>query len=269
MLYNRLISAVLGIVLVIIAMSVPVLYFNAIIAIIALLGLYELFGAFKAAGTKPIDWIGYLSVLYIIFNSWLINQGGSVVINFILFAVMMALFLHIVISRNKTTIMDISVTLLSMFYITFLLSFIILTRAMDKGNLFVWLILIGGWVTDSSAYFVGKYRGKNKLIPDISPKKTIEGAAAGVIGSTVVIVLYGLFMNKYFGVNIQPAHYLVLGMITSIFSQLGDLSASAVKRFTNIKDFGNIMPGHGGIIDRFDSILFAAPIVYFYLRFII
>jgi phosphatidate cytidylyltransferase len=140
---------------------------------------------------------------------------------------------------------------------------------MEKGNLFVWLILIGGWVTDTMAYFSGRILGRNKLIPDNSPKKTVEGAIGGIIGCTLILFLYGvLVINQYGGVKISPLHYILLGFILSISAQLGDLLASSIKRAAKIKDFGTIMPGHGGVIDRFDSILLVAPIVYFYLKMI-
>ena len=269
MLSTRLVSAFLGIIILIIIVGAPGIYLNIALTIIALMGLNEMFNAFKAANIKPVRWVGYISVLFVLFSQALKNINSYSVMYLIFFIVVLTLFLHVVLSNNKITYIDVSVTLLAIFYISFLFSFFILTRNMEKGYLYIWFILIGGWVTDSGAYFVGKFFGKHKLIPVISPKKTIEGAVGGVVICTIIMLLYGLFIKSYYAVNISIIHYLILGVVVSIFGQLGDLSASAIKRSTGIKDFGNIIPGHGGIIDRFDSILFVAPIVYFYLTIIV
>ena len=265
---TRLLSALLGIILLIVVMMSPGIYLSIALTILAIFALYELFSALEAINIKPIRWIGYLSVIYIVLSNWLIGQDYSILIYLIIFTIMLVLFFSIVFLNNKVTFIDISATFLAIFYITFLLSFIILTRNMDKGNFFVWLIFLGGWITDSAAYFTGKRMGKTKLIPDISPKKTVEGSIGGVIGCTAIVTIYGLFINNYFSANIWIGHYILLGLIVSIVSQVGDLVASSIKRLTGIKDFGNIMPGHGGVIDRFDSILLAAPVVYLYLNFI-
>jgi len=264
----RLFSAFLGIIILVIIVGAPGIYLNIAITFIALMGLNEMFNAFRAANMKPVRWIGYISVLFVLFSQVPENINNYSVIYLLFFTVVLTLFLHVVLS-NKITYVDISVTLLAIFYITFLFSFIILTRNMGKGHLYIWFILIGGWVTDSAAYFIGKFFGKHKLIPTISPKKTIEGAVGGIVICTLVMYIYGLAINTYYSIDISTIHYIILGIIVSIFGQIGDLSASAIKRSTTIKDFGNIMPGHGGIIDRFDSILFVAPIVYFYLTFIV
>lgn len=268
MLATRLLSALLGIIILIIVMMSPGIYLSIAVTILAIFALHELFSAFKAINIKPISWIGYLSVLYIVLSNWLIGQDYSILIYLIIFIIMLVLFLSIVFSNNRITFIDVSATFLAIFYITFLLSFIVLTRNLDKGNLFVWLILLGGWITDSAAYFTGKRMGKTKLIPDISPKKTVEGSIGGVIGCITIVTVYGILINNYFSVNIWAGHYILLGLIISIVSQVGDLAASSIKRLTGIKDFGNIMPGHGGVIDRFDSILLVAPVVYLYLNFI-
>ena len=268
MLLTRVISAVIAIAVLVVVMISPGIYMNIVVSIIALLGLSELFNAFNTGSYKPVKWIGYLSVIYVVLIGWLKGFGINELINITAFIILILSLTCVVFSRNKITFLDIAVTLFAITYVTYLSSFIILTRDMDKGNLFVWFILIGGWLTDSSAYFIGKFWGRNKLITDLSPKKTIEGAAGGTLGGTIAVVLYGLLLNSYFAVNIQLVHYIILGLLLSVFAQIGDLLASAIKRTTNIKDFGNIMPGHGGVIDRFDSIFVIAPIVYFYFKYI-
>jgi len=134
---------------------------------------------------------------------------------------------------------------------------------MPNGAYFIWFIFIGAWATDTFAYFIGRKFGKHKLIPEVSPNKTVEGSVAGLAAAILFTVVFGcLFFHTGM---IYIVHYSVIGVISGIFSQLGDLTASSIKRFTRVKDYGNILPGHGGIMDRFDSILFIAPLIYFYL----
>ena len=105
--------------------------------------------------------------------------------------------------------------------------------------------------------------GKIKLCPRISPKKTVEGALGGIVGSVVFSSISGIIINKL-GMDIRIIHFVITGLLCGIASEVGDLAASYIKRYTGIKDFGNIIPGHGGVLDRFDSILFTAPVIYYY-----
>lgn len=126
---------------------------------------------------------------------------------------------------------------------------------------YVWLVYIIAFGSDTFAYFTGKFFGKKKLYPEVSPNKTIEGAVGGVIGSTILSLIYFnyLSINKYF-------YIIIFSVSTSIFSMVGDLTASKIKREFDVKDFGNLLPGHGGIMDRFDSVLFVAPAVYYFIH---
>jgi phosphatidate cytidylyltransferase len=129
------------------------------------------------------------------------------------------------------------------------------------GRKLIWLPILATWMTDTSAYFTGLNFGKNKLAPQISPKKTIEGALGGIIGSIIIVLIYG----SYLAINIKER--ILLGVLLSIASQLGDLVESSFKRDAQIKDSGDIIPGHGGILDRFDSLLFTLPLTYYYFYF--
>jgi phosphatidate cytidylyltransferase len=135
---------------------------------------------------------------------------------------------------------------------------------MAGGKYIYLLIFLGAWVCDTFAYFTGKFLGKHKLIPEISPKKTIEGSIGGIVFTIGAFVLYGFIVNKNFGDEIKLSYILlvVLGLASSIISQVGDLVASAVKRQYDIKDYGKLFPGHGGVLDRFDSVMLVAPITY-------
>lgn len=138
-----------------------------------------------------------------------------------------------------------------------LIDFIILTMDnFDMGKIYVWLIFIIAFATDTCAYFAGYAFGKHKLIPKVSPKKTIEGSIGGILGSTLICLAFGYYFN------IDLKVIVILGFLGSIVAQVGDLFASSVKRYVGIKDYGKLIPGHGGILDRFDSVILVAPFVY-------
>lgn len=155
-------------------------------------------------------------------------------------------------------------TVASVFYIGFFSSHIVLFELLPQGTFFIWLTLLTAFGTDIFAYFAGMFFGRNKLCLALSPKKTIEGAIGGVVGSVALSVGYCLIFSPSF-----LLHCIVIGFFGSIFAQFGDLVASAFKRKMGVKDYGSIIPGHGGILDRFDSILFTTPFVYYYVLFMI
>lgn len=149
-------------------------------------------------------------------------------------------------------------------YVPLMLSFIYLTRELTHGIYMVWLAFISSWICDTCAYCVGMLFGRNKLAPKLSPKKSVEGAVGGVAGAALVGGLYGVFASRYMDTVQQiPLIFAVISGAGAIISQIGDLAASGIKRDHNIKDYGKLIPGHGGILDRFDSVIFTAPIIYF------
>lgn len=158
------------------------------------------------------------------------------------------------------------------FYGPVCLSFIYLTRQLGKGvsgegpgiGLFtVWLILISSWGCDTCAYCVGMLIGKHKMSPVLSPKKSVEGAVGGVVGAAVLGALYGFFVKDAAADERVVLFFALICGVGSLISMVGDLAASAVKRNAGIKDYGNLIPGHGGVMDRFDSVIFTAPVIYF------
>ncbi len=161
-----------------------------------------------------------------------------------------------------------AITLLGFLYVPIFFSFIVLVNNKTYGNYLVWLIFISAWLCDTTAYYVGKYLGKNKLCPKVSPKKTIEGSIGGIIGASLACTIFGMVIFRL-GVNIGIIHYILIGLICGIVCQFGDLVASSIKRYAGVKDYSNLIPGHGGILDRFDSILFSSVAVYYYLTFIL
>ena len=144
---------------------------------------------------------------------------------------------------------------------------IVLLRRQSAGVYIYGLVFIGAWMTDTGAYFIGVLFGKHKLIPKVSPKKTIEGAFGGVLGCIAGFALYGFIIQSIYKVNVNYVAIVILAAVISVVSQFGDLVASYIKRERNIKDFGFIFPGHGGVLDRFDSIIAVAPTIYFITYF--
>lgn len=178
------------------------------------------------------------------------------------------LFIQVIISNMKTTIKDIAITFFGICYIPLFLMYMPLLMGAENGKLLVWFIIIAAWGTDIFAYIVGKTIGKHKF-SEISPNKSIEGCIGGIIGATALTLIYALVINTYLGMNIN---YLCIGGISillSIIGQIGDFSASSIKRYVGIKDFSNLLPGHGGMLDRIDSLIFIAPFAYFLLLFVL
>lgn len=177
---------------------------------------------------------------------------------------LMALMFVYVFAFPRFTANQIMATYFSLIYAPVMLSFIFLTRQLEYGVYLVWMIFISSWISDTCAYLVGVLIGKHKLVPQLSPKKTIEGSIGGILGSALVGALFGfLLLDKTLGGNQFGVMLFVIGAIGSVISQVGDLAASAIKRNHEIKDYGSLIPGHGGIMDRFDSVIFTAPMVYF------
>ncbi len=144
-----------------------------------------------------------------------------------------------------------------MVYVTVTLGFIYQTRMAYDGHILVWLIFLSSWGADTCAYCVGRLLGKHKMAPILSPKKSVEGAIGGVVGAGLLGLVYGTVLGR------QGWAYLIICAVGALISMVGDLAASAIKRDKGIKDYGALIPGHGGILDRFDSVIFTAPVIYF------
>lgn len=152
----------------------------------------------------------------------------------------------------------------SFIYGPVMFSFLFLTRQLEYGVYFVWMIFISSWISDTCAYCVGVLIGKHKLAPILSPKKSIEGSVGGILGSVIVGALFGYFIVERVITQQQVTWiFALIGGVGSVVAQIGDLAASAIKRNYEIKDYGKLIPGHGGIMDRFDSIIVTAPMIYF------
>lgn len=235
-------------------------------SIISAMSLYEYNKALKLE-KNPVTWIGYVACGLISFMHLIPLQYLPYAIGIIIPVMVLLMFLHIIFSKMKTNIVDIAKTFFGIFYIVVFLAFIPLLMGGENGKRLIFYILFAGWGTDTFAYFTGRWFGKHKLC-EISPKKTIEGSIGGVIGAVILVLIHTAVLNNFYGMNINYLIVLCIGIILSLLGQIGDLAASTIKRYAEIKDYGNLLPGHGGMLDRIDSIIFIAPFAYFLLMLI-
>ncbi len=149
-------------------------------------------------------------------------------------------------------------------YIPMLFGYFLLFQGTRHGMYYMIMIFIGAFASDTCAYFVGRAAGGKKLAPELSPNKTIAGSIGGIVGDIACMCLYGYILQTYFSFVLPYWEYALIGGVLSVVGQIGDLAASMMKREYGIKDFGNLFPGHGGVLDRFDAVLFVIPVVYFF-----
>ena len=239
--------------------------------VLSLMAVREFYRGFKELNIKPSYPIavGSTIALYVIgMISYLGNPDISLIFssNYMImlwmFATVLACLLYLF-KIEKRRLEDAMTTLIGIFYVVFFCYHLAMLGMVPVLGITVWLVVITAFGTDICAYFAGVTMGKHKLCPVISPKKTWEGAIGGVLGSVILCGLFGFFFMKD-GLGLC----LIIGFLGSIISMFGDLTASIFKRKMGIKDYGNLIPGHGGIMDRFDSILFTAPLVYYVVMFL-
>ena len=244
----------------------------ALVAIIALMALTEFLKAVSILNTSKLSLniltylsaIAILAVMYL--NSGHIDNYG-LLIPVISIHIILS-FIIMVTNHSSITFIDVAVSIVGNIYITVSLVHIYLIRLLPDGKMYLWLPFIIAWSTDTFAYFTGVFLGKHKLIPSVSPKKTIEGAIGGTLGAVVIVAVYQLICSKIAYVEPDYLMGVVISLVCSVASQFGDLAASCIKREHGIKDFGSIMPGHGGVMDRFDSVIFISPLVYIFVYYI-
>lgn len=195
------------------------------------------------------------------------NELTKIFLFIVLPIILFIMFLKSVLSNMKTNIIDIAITLLGVVYVSFFFSFIVFIYHLEKGNYYIWYVLGGAWLTDTFAYFIGSKFGKHKF-SKISANKSIEGCIGGLIGCVLFYFGYTYYLNSI-GLELNLIAMTVLGVFISMISQIGDIAASSIKRYCEVKDFGSIMPGHGGALDRFDSVIMIAPVIYMLFQFVI
>lgn len=271
MFITRLIS---GIVLVLAAIAL--FFFGGIwlavaLGVLALVGAFELlrvFGLEKhplgiVTYVGIIGYYGLMSCMDFEFEMW---SAGIIILLFLTL-----LFVYVV-KHPQYHINQVTKCLFTFFYLAVMLEYIYKVRCCTAGRWLVWMILISSWGSDTCAYLTGKLIGKHHF-SELSPKKTIEGCVGGIVGAAIIAAVFAYFFPntapEYFEGKLFHVSPMILfpivAAVCAFISQLGDLAASAIKRNYNVKDYGNIIPGHGGVLDRFDSVIFVAPIVYYLL----
>ncbi len=246
-------------------------YYLALINIMILIGLWEFYRMMEAKGLKPYRAMGILSGLAL---SWYVFFQQGVYANLLLSVIFMGIMVLELARKEKgLAVYHISVTVFGVFYIGWLGSHLILLRELPHlkgldyslGFSFVIVAFALTWCYDTGAYFVGIWLGRHKLFPSVSPGKTVEGAIGGVLGSLVGIFIVREAIAPYLTV----AQSIGLAVGASVVGQLGDVCESMIKRDVKIKDSSRTIPGHGGVLDRFDSLLFTAPLIYYVLKYVI
>lgn len=233
-----------------------------VITAISVIGLFELYRAIGMEKTLPAV-VGYISSIVI--DILILDDAYEYLLMWAILTllVMMACY---VIAYPKYNSDQMTMMLFGLIYVTTMLSFVFKVRYVENGIILVWLIFIGSWGSDTCAYCVGKLIGKHKMPSKLSPNKTIEGCVGGVLGAALIGFIFAaiLFDDRALWWQIP-----VIAAVSAVISQIGDLTASAIKRNKDIKDYGKLIPGHGGILDRFDSVIFIAPIVFYLVKFMI
>lgn len=234
------------------------------VGIMILGGLYEFFNAVGYTVDKKIlVAISYIFSVSAILCMFFVKSWSNPAIIGIIAVYIIALLVYMVLNHGKVSFDNVAVAILGTCYVTLFPINIYMLRLDDAyGKLYIWLPFIIAWLTDTLAYFAGCFFGKHKLIPSVSPKKTIEGSIGGIFGAVLIMGVYMYAAQMFFD---KTPNYLVgilCAVVLSVLAQFGDLVASCIKREHNIKDFGSLVPGHGGILDRFDSVIFIAPVVY-------
>ena len=256
---ERLISGILLVVLAILAIVTGNMVLLLTVFVLSLIGQYELY---RVLGLEK-SMLGAGGYLATIAYEVLVFTKMESYFQVYLLAVLLVFMAIYVIAYPKYTFKDVAMTFTGIIYVTFMMSCLYQVRCMEGGLYLVWIIFIAAWGSDTCAYCVGKLIGKHKLPTALSPKKTIEGCSGGVIGAALIAFIYACVFRTELESNGCPVWLFVLvGAVGAVCSQIGDLAASAIKRNYEIKDYGKLIPGHGGVMDRFDSILFTAPLAY-------
>ncbi len=251
---TRIISALIGLPIILFFIYMGGGYFAFMIAVLATIGLYELSRMTK--GRQQFLFVPVLLGVWMMlmgsYFQWENWSGMGILITFCL------VFAVAVFQFPAFDVLDIAVNFLGLIYIGWTMAHFILFDSLGDGRLLVLYLFVAIWGSDSGAYFTGRFLGKHKLCPRVSPKKTIEGSIGGIVTSCILLVL----INQYLHLLTTVAA-IIIGVVISIIGQIGDLIESLIKRYYQVKDSGNLIPGHGGVLDRFDSAMLAAPVMYY------
>lgn len=266
---TRLISSLAGIALLVVVFFLYGQYaflLNLVISIVAMIAVYEFL---SATGKKNNPFVIISSLLFSggVPCIFLLGKNMALYCAAATFIYVFLLFTHMIVRRGSISYTDVTTTIAFVVLIVAALSTVVLMSHADQVHslFYIVLMLAAAWTADIGAYLVGTFFGKHKLIPEISPKKTVEGLIGGFIFDVLCLMLIGFLYVTFIRTDIQSVSYLSLaaiGLVGAFLSVIGDLTFSLIKRKFDIKDYGKIMPGHGGILDRIDSLIFVAPAIY-------
>lgn len=257
MLRLRVLSALVGIPIILGAVYLGGAWYALFLLLVANLGIYEYTRLIRSRGFGLPAWPGYFGASSIIVLLFLQQQ---VLLFHMFMLIMVLLFTAVLVYFEKINFWESAVIFWGIIYLGGLLGFMLLLRMLPQGAVYTYMLLIGVWLNDTFAYFVGIKWGRHKLAPRISPQKSVEGSLAGISGTVLIALLAAWFLPGVIPLPVWKA--VLFGFGTAVFAQLGDLMESALKRQFQVKDTGQLIPGHGGIMDRFDSLMLAAPFVY-------
>jgi phosphatidate cytidylyltransferase len=264
MLRKRVLTAVWGIPLIVLAVwfDEPLPWFTVLAAVWGLLAVLEFYRMVGVSQVVPLTCFGLIwTLLFILLPHCNYKDALPLLVTS---AVVISLMMIVFLPKKEGAFASWAGTMAGILYVGWLLSYLVALR-LDAGRDWLYLALFATFGSDTAAYFIGRAFGKHKLSPRISPGKTWEGAVAGVFGAVIISLLFALPMPWQLPLGYGQA--IVLGVLISVFGQLGDLAESLLKRNAGVKESGNLMPGHGGLLDRMDSVLFAGVVVYLYYIF--
>lgn len=256
---TRLLSGIMLVIVLIATVGYGKGVLFGVLGIISLIGLSELYKVVNIQN-QLLGVVGYAAtILYYGLLLW--EQMEWMLMASILFLIVI-MAVYVFAFPNYAT-EQVMIAFFGLFYVPVMLSYVYQTRMLPEGSSVVWLIFLSSWGCDTCAYCVGMLFGKHKMAPKLSPKKSVEGGIGGVVGAALLGALFAVIMNAWGGTQISLWYYAVICGVGGMISQIGDLAASAIKRNHDIKDYGKLIPGHGGILDRFDSVIFTAPVIYY------
>ncbi len=254
-----------GIIILLILFISNITVINVLVTLISLFALYEFYNVVEVNKNITLKITGIVTALLFIIL-------GTLNVNYLIPMLCITVFSYgaiMIITKGNITFTELSKALLGLVYIVIPMMHVTFTKQLEFGKYNLFLIVVGACTTDIFAYFTGIFLGKHKLCPAISPKKTVEGAIGGLLGAVISLLLTGFIIFKV-SLDVSSVNYLlllILGVLCAVFAQFGDLTASIIKRQYQTKDYGNVLPGHGGFMDRIDSIIFVAPVVYYFIVF--
>ncbi len=256
---TRLLSGILLVIIALVTIIAGKDVLFATILTISLIGMTEIYKVLDIH-KKLLGFVGYAAAIayFALIRFSLTEWTVMLTIAFLILLMIVYVFAYPTYRSEHVTF-----AFFGLFYVAFMLSYVYQIRMLEQGQFLVWLVFLCSWGCDTSAYCVGVTMGKHKLAPVLSPKKSVEGAVGGVVGAALLGLLYAVLINQYVDAGVNIILYVIICAVGAIISQVGDLAASAIKRNHDIKDYGKLIPGHGGILDRFDSVIITAPIIFY------